>query len=377
MNKKLILAIVALIILGALAAFLLQQHPKPGGAPSVRLGTILGLTGDNASYGQKMQRGFELALTEINSPGRTNGFNAELAIEDSQFDPAKAVSAYRKLTGAQGVRIIVGITGSKNALPVCEASKGDDVVIVDALGSAPKLTTQGGSNYFRVMASDALAGRYNAQWAAESGMKKPAIVYMEDDWGASYRDSVTTYLAEKGLPQTPSYGITAGTRDFRSQVERIKQDSPDTLFLLLYAKEGATFMQQLRQGGIQPIVYGSDNISSSEFATAGNDVIEGVRVAMPAPVQGPLYDEFSRKYQAKYGEAPDANVIKSYDAMKLVCAAIAAVGSNPSDIKKYLRSPDFKFDGVSGLIKFDEHGDLVSQQYTRMVYKAGKLVQFQ
>jgi branched-chain amino acid transport system substrate-binding protein len=208
-------------------------------------------------------------------------------------------------------------------------------------------------------------------------MKKPAIVYMEDDWGASYRDSVTSYLAEKGFQQPSSHGITAGTREFRSQLEKLKQESPDTLFLLLYAKEGATFMQQLRQLGIQAVVYGSDNISSAEFLTAGNDVTEGVRVAMPAPVQGQLFDKFSKEYLAKFGESPDANVIKSYDAMKLVCAAISAVGPDPSEIKKYLRSAEFRFEGVSGPIKFDEHGDLVSQQYTRMAYKGGKLVPFQ
>jgi ABC-type branched-subunit amino acid transport system substrate-binding protein len=98
---------------------------------------------------------------------------------------------------------------------------------------------------------------------------------------------------------------------------------------------------------------------------------------MPAPIEGSLYDAFSKQYQAKYGQQPDANVIKSYDAMKLLCAAIDAVGPKPSDIKTYLRSPDFKFVGVSGLIKFDEHGDLVSQQYSRMVYRDGKLVPFQ
>lgn len=377
MNKKLILTIVAVAAVGVLAISLFQKNNKPPGTRSIKLGTILGLTGNNASYGQKMQRGFQFALDEINGSGGVKGATVELAIEDSQFDPTKAVSAYRKLTGAQGIRVIVGITGSKNALPVCEASKGDDVVIIDALGSAPKLTTHGGPNYFRVMASDALAGSYNVEWGTGSGMKKPVIAYMEDDWGASYRDSVSSHLAKKGFADARSHGVTAGTRDFRSQIEKIKGDMPDTLFLLLYAKEGATFMQQLRQAGVPATVYGSDNISSAEFGGAGNDVVEGVRVAMPTPAKGELYDEFVRKYQAKFGEAPDANVIKSYDVMKLVCAAVAAVGANPSDIKKYLRSPNFKFDGVSGPIKFDEHGDLVSQQYTRMVYKSGKLVPLQ
>src|SRR5262249_38695016 len=153
----------------------------------------------------------------------------------------------------------------------------DNVVIVDALSSAPKISDSCGPNYFRVMASDSLAGKYNVDWALESGLKHPVIVYVEDDWGASYKSAVQRYLSEKGVTLADSLGVTAGTRDYRTLVERIKSDQPDAIFLLVYAKEGASFMQQLRQGGVNATVYGSDNISSSEFTAAGPDIVEGVR----------------------------------------------------------------------------------------------------
>lgn len=361
--------LVALSILGVAGC---SWHQS--GRNSVRLGSILGLTGDGAAYGKKMQRGFELALDETNAAGGVRGGNAELVIEDSRFDPTQAVLAYRKLTGAQGIKIIVGITGSKNALPVCQASKSSDVVIIDALGSAPKLTTDGGPNYFRIMASDALAGKYNVDWAMESRLKRPAIVYVEDDWGASYRDSVVQYLRQKGYASVPSYGVTAGSRDFRTQVEKIKGNNPDAVFMLVYAKEGSGLMQQLRQASVRAMIYGSDNISSPEFVSAGADVVEGVRLAMPAAVHGSRYDAFAKTYSAKYGEVPDANIIKSYDAMKLACAVIQKVGPQPDKIREYLQSPRFSYDGVSGRIQFDKNGDLVSQEYARMVYRHGKPV---
>jgi len=344
------------------------------GAEFVKVGSILGLTGDNAAYGQNMKRGFDFALEEINSQGGVGNKRIDLVVEDSQFDPSKAVTAYRKLTGVEGVKVIVGITGSKNALPVCEAAKGDDVVIVDALGSAPKLSTEGGPNYFRVMASDALAGQYNIDWAIENGMKKPVIVYVEDDWGVSYRDAITRYAGKKGFSKIPSHGVIAGTRDFRIQIEKVKSEKPDAIFLLLYAKEGAVFMQQLRQAEIRSAVYGSDNISSPEFTSAGAAVVDGVFVAMPAPAHGPLYEQFVSKYKSKYGEDPDANIIKSYDAMNVAVNAIRSAGYEPSKIRTYLHSPDFKYDGVSGVIKFDPNGDLTSQEYSRMIYHNGNLV---
>lgn len=358
-----------------LASLVFPTGCRSGNTKDVlKVGSILGLTGDNASYGQKMLRGLELARDEINSSGGILGRVIELSIEDSQFDPTKALVAYRKLTGLEGLRVIVGITGSRNAIPVCDAAKADDVVIIDALSSAPKISTQCGPNYFRIMASDALAGQYIADWAGQSGATRQAIVYMEDDWGTSYRDSVLGYLAERGSSGIVAEGIEAGTRDFRVQVEKLRQAEPDTIYLLLYAKEAAAFVQQLRQARVNATVYGSDNISSTEFVSAGIEVVEDVRVAMPAPARGPSYEDFVRRYQTKFNEDPDANVIKSYDALMLAASVIKEAGMEPSKVATRLASQGFQYVGVSGLVQFDHTGDLVNQEYTRMVYHGGKLV---
>jgi branched-chain amino acid transport system substrate-binding protein len=367
MNRIARLIVVAALLLPAACTRNVQQQTD--------VGAVLGLTGENAKYGQLMQRGYSLALDEINAPN-SDVKPLHLVIEDSQFDSAKAVSAYRKITGAQGIRLLVGITGSRNAIPVCEASKKDDVLILDPLGSAPKLTTVGGPNYFRIMASDAFAGQYNVDWAMQNGMKRPAIVYVEDDWGTSYRDAVQHYLASKGFDSPLAIGVIAGSRDFRTEVKKLWDYHPDTIFLLVYAKEGAALMKQMQEVGLSAMVYGSDNISSADFVSAGPGFVEGVRVAMPAETRGAEFDTFAARYRAKYGEEPDANVIKSYDAMKLLAAAIGRVGPAPAHLRAYLRSPEFSYQGLSGTIKFDEHGDLVGQQYTRMVYKSGKLVPF-
>lgn len=339
----------------------------------IKIGSILGLTGNYAAYGVKMQRGFDLALQEINASATEDDKKIKMIIEDSQFDPTKSVTAYKKLTGIDGIKIIVGITGSRNALPVCEVSKNDDIVIIDALGSAPKLTTDGGPNYFRIMASDALAGKYNVSWALENGMKNPAIIFIEDDWGTSYRDAVIKYLSNAKVKAFESFGINAGMKDFRTIIEKIKKYNPDTIFLLIYAREGASFMKQLRQASIKAKIYGSDNISSIEFLSAGSDVVEGIYVAMPAPVRGERFGKFADKYRVIYKEEPDANVIKSYDALMLTYKAIVQVGQEPSKLRSFFTSKNFSFNGISGEIKFDENGDLLDQEYTKMIYRKGKL----
>jgi len=340
----------------------------------IRIGTILGLTGTNSAYGKAMLEGFNFAIDEINSGGGVLGKRLQLVAEDSQFDPGKAVTAYKRLTSVEGISLLVGVTGSKNALAVCAAARNDNAVILDPLGSAPKLSWARFPGYFRIMASDAFAGQYNVDWAIAQGMKRPAIVYEEDDWGASYRDAVLRYLAQKGLKTTPSYGVTEGMRDFKTLVQKLRLGQPDAIFLLVYAGEAAAFIRDLRQLGVDAAVYGSDNISSSEFATAGAAAIEGVRVAMPTPTAGSQFAAFAEKYKQKTGKPPDANILKSYDAMSLMAKAIAQNGPDPQRIREYFSSANFSYEGVSGPIHFDANGDLVGQQYSPMVYQSSQLV---
>jgi ABC-type branched-subunit amino acid transport system substrate-binding protein len=132
-------------------------------------------------------------------------------------------------------------------------------------------------------------------------------------------------------------------------------------------------VQQLRQAGLTSKVYGSDNLSSPEFVTAGASVIDGVRVALPVPAGGTAYETFVKSFKDKFGMPPDVNALKSYDALHVAVKAIQQAGVDPAKISQFLLSPAFSHNGVSGEIRFDQNGDLVSQQYQRQVYRDGAL----
>jgi branched-chain amino acid transport system substrate-binding protein len=168
--------------------------------------------------------------------------------------------------------------------------------------------------------------------------------------------------------------VPAGALDLRATVEKVKSRNPDVVFLLVYAKEGAAFLKQARVAGIVARMYGSDNLSASEFLAAGAETIEGVRVALPTPAGGESYDRFVTKYRSKYNEEPDVMVLKSYDSMMTAIKAMRDAGVEPGAIRNRLRSDEFSYQGVTGEIRFDQNGDLRSQQYRRMIYRAGKLV---
>lgn len=346
-------------------------HNEP---KSIKIGTILGLTGENSAYGVRMKKGLDLALEELNTSNFFDDKKVDLIVEDSQWEPKLGVNSYRKLHDIQGVKYYTAICGSKIALAVAEASRSDDIVIVDAISGAPALTTKAGPKYFRVYASDAVAGKYNIDWALEEGALSFAVIYVEDDWGASYKDAVVSQLEKHNIVPT-TIPINLGTRDFRPEVSKIINANPDAVFVLMYANLSAPFIKQARSAGLAAKLYGGDNLSSSDFTAIGNDVIEDVRLSLPAEIGSEKFDSFREAYSTKFSEEPDSFALKSYDSLMLLANAIKNTNGEPSSIIEFLHKMP-PYSGASGSITFDDSGDLITQKYDRMVYRNGLLTPF-
>jgi branched-chain amino acid transport system substrate-binding protein len=269
------------------------------------------------------------------------------------------------------VRLFSAICGSKVALAICEASRDDSVVILDAISTVPKLSQYGGKKYFRICASEAHAGRNNVDWAVEEGAKSFLIVYVEDEWGTSYRDALQEVLASKGQ-SVSVLPVDLKSRDLRVEAQKAAEKKADAIFLVLYANLAMPFIQQAKVYGLSGKVYGGDNLSSTDFSVAGADATEGVRISLPAEPNSPAFSSFQKDYHDRFAEDPDVFAIKSYDALMLLAHAVDTAGDDPVAVAEYLRTMK-PYEGISGPISFDAHGDLAQQKYQRLVYVAGKL----
>ena len=75
---------------------------------SIKIGSIGPLSGAVAVYGTEAKDAAVLAVEEINAAGGINGLQVELIAEDDEGDPAKTVSAFKKLTVQDKCKIILG-----------------------------------------------------------------------------------------------------------------------------------------------------------------------------------------------------------------------------------------------------------------------------
>ena len=110
--KQITLALVALA-LGAGAAGAQTKVTNQGiSATEIVLGTHQDLSGPIKGWGVSVANGMKLAVEEINEHGGVAGRKLKLIVEDSGYDPKRAVLATQKLIEKDQVFSMVGAMGS-------------------------------------------------------------------------------------------------------------------------------------------------------------------------------------------------------------------------------------------------------------------------
>ncbi len=104
-----------------LAAGTAQAQSQGVSKTEILIGSIQDLSGPLAGYGKQLRNGMMLRVEEVNAQGGINGRKLRLIVEDSAYDPKKAVLAAQKLVNQDKIFIMVahlGTAQNKAAMPV-------------------------------------------------------------------------------------------------------------------------------------------------------------------------------------------------------------------------------------------------------------------
>jgi len=370
MSKK---SWVVVIAAAAVALVLIAVFtPKGKQSQTITLGATFPLTGDVASYGQKAKRGIELAFNEQNAKGGLLGRRVSVDFQDDRNDKKEAVSIVTRFATIDRVPVIFGSAGSGCTLAIAPLANRNKVVLISPVSSSAQLSTEGGPYFFRTCPADDLQAEVLAAWVHEAGVKKVAVVYTNNSWGKPLAEGFEQRFAKLGGEVVLSEGVAENTTDLRTVVAKLKDlPSLDAVVSPTYPKEGGALVRQIKELGLKVPLFGGDNWGAPEFRTATGDAAEGVFYTAPSDSKSPVYAEFAKQYESKYGEQPDVLAAYAYDAAAAVFKAIETCGSTDSEkIREALTKVSFT--GVSGEIAFLSNGDLASQSIGRMTIKGGK-----
>ncbi len=399
MKKRLSILAFALGALGCAPAF---------AACTTTIGAVMSLTGSLGVLGQKIAQGAELGIADLNAAGGVNGCELKLSLLDDQTSPSVGVDAAKKLVDVQQVPAIVGaLSSGVSAAILTSVTAPSKVVQISPASTSPtftELAQQGktGGYWFRTTPSDALQGVAMAKVAHDAGLKKVAVMYLNNPYGQGLSSEFTAAFKKLGGTVTEDVVYNPSQPSYRSEVNKASSPAPDALFLIGYPGDGTTIAREwVAAGGPQKFLF-PDGLESQDFVNdVGAQYMKNVHGTAPGSDKTPSLATFQSEYQKKFGSLPtQAYITNAYDATVLIGLAMEQAKSNTStairdSIRKvtdpkgeriYAGAAELKkaaqllsqgktiqYVGATGPLQFDKNGDVAAPMQVWGVTAQGKV----
>jgi len=336
-----------LAITGALllATPALAQTTQGVTKDKLTIGTIQDLSGPLAGFGKDVRLGMLLRVDEINEQGGVNGRKLELKIEDSGYDPKRAVLAAQKLVNQDKIFAMVGHIGT-----------------AQNVATFPVLFAKNVFNFYPITAARemyeplhkmkyAFAATYYDQMrlavpklVQEKGAKRVCAIYQDDEFGLEVMRGGETALKALGTDYVEKTTFKRGATDFSSQVAKMKAANCDLVVLGTIIRETIGTIGESRKTGFNPTFVGSSAAYTDLIHRLGGKAMDGLYAAMT--VQHPYLDESSQplrfwanKYKTKFNEDPTVFSVYGYAAIDTFIRGAQKAGANLS-VDSFMKAMD-------------------------------------
>lgn len=337
-----------------LLAFMLIVGCNQQKKETIKIGLILPLTGDAAAWGIPPRNGAQLAVDEINKNGGINGKLIELIIEDDVCDPAKGVAAMNKIVSVDKPVAVVGAVCSSVTLAIAPIAEKNKTVLISPASTNPKIT-DAGDYIFRVIPSDELRGKVFAEHIFNLGLRKAAIIYINNDGGKGNKQTFTKYFTQLGGEILTSQAYAADAKEVKSQIMKIKEVKPEFILAISQIQDAVIVIKNAKELNVQiPFYFQTEALEDPKVVELAGDAIKGCTYITFAKGESAEISDFAEKYKTKFGKKPELFSAEAYDTINLIYLALK---DGNTDIKNYLYNTK-SYKGASGTFSFDNNGDV-------------------
>jgi branched-chain amino acid transport system substrate-binding protein len=338
------------------------------------------LSGSQADGGQTVLGGVRLAVDEINRKGGLLGYRLVVMPLDDQADSDVAVQVANQVADAvHSGKKVLGVVGHYNsgqsaaALPIY---KDLPIIVITPTASDPALTAQGYRNFFRVNATDAAQGPFDAAFLVNDlKAQRIAMVFAENDYGQGLKAQMVKALRDLGRDPVEVIDIKEAQSTYAPAVARIKAANPDAVFLAGYETEGYVLLPELREAGIQASFLASDGCFLYDFVDGSGQYAEGAYVSGITPDPKVVASKtWWNSYQQLETRNPGTYSVAGYSAMTVLAEAVRKTNSlEVTAIEQALRSNQMP--SLIGTLAYDDKGDLKEQRVYVFQVKNSDFVQ--
>ena len=327
-------------------------------AHTVKIGFLA--SGSRVTY----PNGAKIAVAEINATGGLLGAPIELVTEVGIPTPEAAVEVASRMILDDGVIALVGPNRSAHAIPIGALATEHSLPMITTTATNPTLTDS--SNFvFMAAFTDAYQGSVMAKFArAELGLTSVALLTQS---GEIYSEGiseffVTNFTAAGGTIAAREFYEIVDT-DFTEQLTRIATAAPEALFIAGWVHQVGPITQHARDlpllyaAGDPTLLRGTDTWDHPILLENADAEIEGSFFSghFSTAADKPTGKAFVEAYQAEYGELPLGGHAVSYDATKVMLAAIEKAGNLDGEAIRAQIAATENYIGATDIASYDKN----------------------
>ena len=331
--KYRLLALAAILAVGTSAALAQSQGVSK---TEITLGSIQDLSGPIAGFGKQVRLGMMLRVDEANEQGGVNGRKLVLKVEDSAYDPKKAVLAAQKLVNQDKIFAMIAHIGTAQNLAAMPVQFEKNVVNFFPVTAARemyepfhKLKYAFAATYFDQIRLAA------PQLVKEKNAKKVCTMYQDDEFGLEVMRGAEAGLKTINVELAEKTSYKRGATDFSSQTAKMKAAGCDFVILGTIIRETIGAIGEARKTGFNPTFLGSSAAYTDLIHKLGGKAMDGLYATMTS--QHPYLDEASQpirfwanKYKTKFNDDPTVFSVYGYNAVDIFIRAAQKAGPNLS-----------------------------------------------
>ena len=308
--------------------------------------------------------GMRMAAAEVNQAGGLLGRRISLLVTDDGGGLDGAERNARALARDPSLFAVISCESSATAIATSVTYQFNDVLCMEVSSTNPRLTAHPFDLIFRTIPNDIYNSKAIAAYMVGQGYKKTVVINDRSTYGHGLSSMINRALYEQGGTVAAQRTYLPDPNTFWKDLDEIKGQDFDSVFLVGYPHGAAEFIKVLRTIGITAPIVGGDSLDSPVVWKVAGAAANGLVVptVFHRDIRDPRVEQFVQGFSSRYGVAPDTRAAKGYEALKLLATVVAAVNlTDPKAIAAVMRYRK-GWQGPFSDISFDNHGDVVGRK---------------
>jgi branched-chain amino acid transport system substrate-binding protein len=355
----------------AVVAISIATVASAAGQGTVKVGMVMPMTGPLAAAGQQVIAGARLYIKQHGD--RVVGKQIELIVRDDASSGETGKRLIQELVVNDKVDVIAGgLTADlvPSAALLTEAQKPTVIML-----SSTTAVVEKSPFFVRTSCTLAQSSAIMADWAVKKRLSKAVTLVTEFAPGVEAEETFTNNYKAAGGQLIEAIRVPLRSPDFAPFLQRVKEASPQALFVFIPSTQAAAFARQFVERGLDKAgitLIGPGDLTDDEALQNMGDAMLGTVTAhfYSAAHASALNKAFTEAYLQEAKVRANFMAVSGYDGMHLIYEVLKKAGGSADGKTLVAAMKGMSWESPRGPISIDrDSGDVVHNIYIRKVEK--------